>query len=440
MDRKRLRRIGALSLPIIGGMASQNVLNLVDIAMVGTLGDTALAAVGMASFANFMGQAFITGMAAGVQATAARRLGEGRADEVAIPLNGGLLLAIGLAIPLGLLLILSADTVFPYLNTDPEVIAIGVPYLVARLAGMPGVGSNFAFRGYWNGVNLSRLYLRTLLVMHASNIVLNYLLIFGALGFPELGAVGAGIGSTIATYIGTATYVFLGLRHAWPGGFLRRLPHRDELMKMLRLSVPAGLQQFMLATGYTVLFWIVGKVGTAELAAANVLLNLVLVGFLPSLGLGLASASLVGQALGQGDPDDAGRWGWDVSKVAMVVVALLGLPMLLIPELLLSLFLDSPDTIALATLPLRFSGATLAVDALGMVLLNSLIGAGATRTVMLVSVLCQWIIGLAGAYLVGPVLGLGLLGIWLTQIGYRFIQAAIYVVVWRRGSWRDIAV
>lgn len=202
---------------------------------IGTLGDAALAAVGMASFANFMCQAFITGMASGVQATASRQLGEGRSDEIAVPLNGGLLLALGLAIPWGILLIGMADTLFPLLNDDPAVIAIGVPYLVARLIGMPGVGSNFAFRGYWNGVNLSRLYLRTLLVMHASNIVLNYLLIFGAFGFSELGAVGAGVASTIATYI------YLGVRHAYPGGFLRRLPSLDEMKRMLKLSVPAGV-------------------------------------------------------------------------------------------------------------------------------------------------------------------------------------------------------
>ncbi|MFT4979692.1 MAG: MATE family multidrug resistance protein, partial [Myxococcota bacterium] len=166
MDRQRLHAIGIIALPIIGGMASQNVLNLVDTAMVGSLGNAALAAVGMGSFANFMAQAFITGMSAGVQATAARRLGEGRTDETAIPLNGGLLLAVGLAIPWALLLLSQASWLFPLLSDDPAVIAIGVPYFCARLVGMAGVGSNFAFRGYWNGVNLSGLYLRTLLVMH----------------------------------------------------------------------------------------------------------------------------------------------------------------------------------------------------------------------------------------------------------------------------------
>ena len=85
--RDRLTRILALAVPLIGGMISQNVLNLVDTAMVGVLGDAALAAVGMGSFLTFMGTSFLTGLSAGVQAIAARRLGEGRTSETAVALR-----------------------------------------------------------------------------------------------------------------------------------------------------------------------------------------------------------------------------------------------------------------------------------------------------------------------------------------------------------------
>ncbi|MCA9637524.1 MAG: hypothetical protein KC420_15965, partial [Myxococcales bacterium] len=104
MDRARTRKIITLALPVVGGMISQNILNLVDTAMVGTLGAASLAAVGMASFATFMSQAFIMALGAGVQAMAARRLGEGRRDEMAVPLNGGLLLALCLGVPVAVLM------------------------------------------------------------------------------------------------------------------------------------------------------------------------------------------------------------------------------------------------------------------------------------------------------------------------------------------------
>jgi multidrug resistance protein, MATE family len=445
--RDRDRRILTLALPIIGGMVSQNVLNLVDTAMVGSLGDAALAAVGTGGFANFLAIAFVTGLATGVQAMASRRKGEGRDDETAVPLNGALVLAALVSIPITLVLWFVVPVLFPLLNPDPEVVAGGVPYLRARILAMVAVGMNFSFRGYWNAVDLSRLYLRTLLVMHACNIFLNWVLIFGHLGMPELGAHGAGVASAIATYVGTAYYFGLGRRHAEHAGFLRGLPSRETFATIIRLALPNGLQQLSFAAGFTVLFWIIAQSGmaagrdpTSEVAAANVVINVTLVALLPGLGLGIASASLVGQALGRRDPEDARRWAWDVVRVAAVVMTLLGLPMLLLPDLILSAFLHDPATLALARGPLRLVGAMIVVDSVGMVLGNSLMGAGATRTVMAVSVATQWGFFLPVAYVVGVVLGHGLMGVWLMQVTYRAAAAVVMAVLWRRGKWASIDV
>ena len=437
LDERR-RRIFSIALPIIGGMVSQNVLNLVDTAMVGGLGDEALAAVGLGSFANFMSMAFITGMSAGVQAMSARRKGEGRESETAVPLNGGLLVAVLLAVPLSLLLIQAAPILFPLLIGDEAVQRLGVPYLQVRLAGMAFVGSNFAFRGYWNAVDLSRLYLRTILVMHATNILFNALLIYGLLGFPELGSTGAGVASTIATGVGTLTYFILGFRHARPNGFLRGLPDLATLKTMLKLAVPAGVQQLFFAAGFTALFWIVGKIGTPEVAAANVLINVTMVAILPGIGLGIAAGSLVGQALGRGDPVDAKRWGWEVVGVGALLMGLLGLPMVLLPDLVLAPFLHDANTLELARLPLQISGLTLVVDAMGLVLLNALMGAGAVRSTLAVSLGMQWGVGLPMAFLLGPTLGFGLVGAWASQVFYRVVQAGIFGVLWQRGSWASI--
>jgi putative MATE family efflux protein len=306
---------------------------------------------------------------------------------------------------------------------------------------------NFAFRGYWNGVNLSRLYLRTLIVMHTVNIFLNWVLIFGHLGAPALGAAGAGISNTISMYVGTITYFSLGLRHARGAGFLRGLPGREVYRTIARLAAPTGVQQFMFASGYTALFWILGHIGmhdtvhsTAEVAAANALVNVTLVAVLPGIGLGITAASLVGQALGRRDPDDAYRWGWDVVRVGVVVMGALGLPMLLVPDAILWPFLHDPETLELARAPLRLVGASIAIDAVGMVLMNALLGAGASRLSLVVSVTTQWIVFLPIAFLIGPVLGYGLFWIWLAQVGYRALSAAAFAMIWRRKSWISIQV
>ena len=429
-----------LALPIMGGMGSQNVMNLVDTAMVGSQGKAALAGVGLSSFVAFMSQAFIMGLSSGVQAMAARRLGEGRDTQTAIPLNGGLLLAVAFGLPVTLALFFVAPHLYPYLNDDANVIAEGVPYLQARLCAITAVGMNFAFRGYFNGVNQSQIYMRSLIVMHVCNLALNYTLIFGHFGAPALGATGAGVGTAIATYIGTLVYIVQSLRVARGRGFLSGLPDEATMKTMWRLSVPSGIRQVFFATGLTVLFWIVGKVGTTELAAANVMINLMLVAYLPGLGLGMAAASLVGQALGKGDRDDAAQWGWDVSKLGIGILGALGLPMLLVPELLLSAFIDDAATIAVGTLPLRVVGATIAIDGVGQVLQAAMLGAGDSRRVMVVAVSLQWLVFLPVAYAVGPWAGYGLLGIWIAQAVYRFLQAGLFSVMWRDGKWATVEV
>jgi multidrug resistance protein, MATE family len=421
-------------------MMSQNLLNLVDTAMVGHLGDAALAAVGLGGFVSFMSMAIVLGIAVGVQATAARRKGEGRYAEMAVALNAGLLVVFCVGPVLSAILYQLVPGFYPYLSSDPEVIAAGVPYLQIRILAIIFVASNFAFRGYWNAVDQSRLYMFTLLIMHACNISLNYVLIFGKFGFPELGTTGAGIGTAVSTAIGTATYIFLGFKYARGEGFFQKRPSRKDFGQIIRLSLPSGIQQFFFSAGMTAMYLIIGRIGTSELAAANVLLNITLVAMLPGMAFGLSSATLVGQALGRGDPADAKQWAWDVMKVALVLLGVMGIPMFLAPDLILGIFLHDPATLDLARAPMRLIGATMAVEATGIVMMHSLLGAGDVHRVMRISISYQWLFFLPAAYLVGPIMGYGLMGVWTLNIIYRTLLAGTFALLWRRGKWASIKI
>jgi putative MATE family efflux protein len=440
VDGPRLRRIMTLALPIIGGMVSQNILNLVDTAMVGTLGDAALAAVGLGGFANFMFMALILGVSTGVQVMSARRKGQGQLERMALPLNGGLFMVLLFAPLLTVVLYILLPDIYPWLNSDADVIEQGVPYLRWRLLAITVVGCNFAFRGYWNAVDLSRLYMGTLLVMHATNIFLNWVFIFGNLGAPAMGAAGAGLASAISTAIGLSIYIWLGLRHARHAGFLEGLPSSTDLLGLLKLSLPTGIQQLFFSTGFVILFWIIGQIGTRELAGASVLVNLLLVALLPGLGLGLAASTLVGQAMGRGEPEDAAQWGWDVTKVGALLMAVLGLPVVVFPDPIIGIFIHDSATLGVTRLPAQFMGATMALEGLGMIMMHSLLGAGDARRVMMISVGMQWIVFLPLAYVVGPVLGFGLLAIWVLQGTYRGIQAGILTRLWVKREWATIDV
>jgi putative MATE family efflux protein len=442
----RTREVWALALPIIGAMSSQNVLNLVDAAMVSHLGPAASAAVGLGSMVNFMAFSAITGLSTAVQAMAARRYGEGLLHETAIPLNGGILLSLLIGVPLSLLLMLCAARIFGALDHDPEVVRQGTIYLQCRLAGIAAIGINFSFRGYWSAVKKTVLYLCTLLGICCLNILLDWLLIFGKLGFPALGVKGAGLASVISAACGTLAYGAFGWAYARGAGFCAGLPSRRQLLDLLRIGVPSCVQQLLYSGGFVTLFWIVGRVGTDELAVSYVLVNITLTAVLPALGFGLASATFCGQALGRREVEDAYRWPWDVYRASWWVYAATALPMLLLAGPLLQLFFGSHDAgaggrlLAIGETPLRMIGPAVVLDGLGFVLMQSLLGVGASRIVMLISVGLQWGLFLPLAWLAGPVLLLGLLPIWGLMLCYRAAQTLAFIAVWRSRIWARVVL
>lgn len=437
-DRQRLCQILFLGLPIIGGMLSQSLINLVDAAMVGHLGEKALAGVGLGSYANFVAVSLIMGLGSAVQALVARRRGEGRLADEATPLNAGLALALLVGLPLGILCWLAAAPIIGLLTQDPEVAGIARDYFQWRVLAVAAVGLNFSFRGFWNGSHRSGMYLRILLGMHLFNAALSYCLIHGLLGLPRMGAEGSGLGTCIALYLGSLVYLLQTWRVARHGGFLRGKPRAIEFRVLLRLALPNSLQQFLFATGITLLFWIIAQLGSAELAVAHILINLTLLLILPAIGLGMAATTLVSHSLGEGNVDAAQRWGWEVVCIATVGLALLGIPYWLFPQAILGLFVNDPALIELGTWPLRLTGLGMVLDAASLVLTQALLGAGASRTVMAVSLGNQWLLFLPLAYLLGPVLGCGLLAIWALYMLQRGFASLLFALMWQRRDWARI--
>ena len=421
-------------------MTSQNILNLVDTAMVGMLGNASLAAVGVGSFVTFMSVAFFQGFASSVQAIAARRLGEGRQDLSARPLNGALVVAVVLGLPVSYILYHLAPQIMGLLLSDKKVLEIGIPYYQLRALGVVAVGANFAFRGFWNGTDRSRLYMGTLWFMHACNLVLNYVLIFGKFGAPAMGAAGAALGTTISLYLGTFTYIVLAWTKARPDGFMNGLPSLKTYQNLLKLLLPSGTQQFLFAAGMTVLTYIVGLVGTDELAITNVLVNLLLVALLIEISFGIAAGALAGQALGAEKPEEAEAWVASVVQFAMLTTLPLCLLALAFPDLMLRLFIHDPATLEMARTPLRLVALVLPFDVFGMVYLNALQGVGDQKRVMMVVVGTQWLFFLPAAFLAGPHLGYGLVGIWAVHLVYRGVQAGLMTMLWRKGDWMNLRV
>jgi MATE family multidrug resistance protein len=434
-------RIFTIGLPIMGGMISNVVLGLVDTAMVGTLGNAALGAVGLSSFMAFIYLGLFFGFSIAVQAMVSRRKGEKKLEQCGLYLSGALLLIVTLAPLASLILYVSIPYLFPLINSDPEVVSIGVDYIRWLILQAVFVGFIHANTGFWNGIGLTRVYIGSLLTMHAVNVFLNYVFIFGKFGAPEMGAEGAGFATALASVLGAFLYLRLGLKFGKPYGYMQKMPNMDDIRGIVRLAVPAGLQQLLDILALTITYSIVGLIGTMELACYSVLLNLISLVGLPAWGLGTAGATLVGQALGEKNIEDAANWAWDVIKIGVVAMAIIGMPFWIAPELILSIWIHDEATLQLAKLPTQILGIMITINGIGYMLATMLNGAGDIRRVTLVNLITQWMILVPGAYLFGIQLGYGLIGIWLThQFAYRAGHALIFTYFWRQGKWSRIIV
>ena len=274
--------------------------------------------------------------------------------------------------------------------------------------------------------------------MHTINIILNYALIFGHFGMPELGTLGAGIGTTVSVALGTLYYHYLASKHTKEYGYLSQLARWPTIRGILKISIPSALQQLFFAGGFTALFWIIGMVGTHQLAAVNAITNVMLVGILPCIALGIGAATLVGQSLGRKDPQNAYVWGWDVAKMAIIFAIGLGIIFYIFTDPIMGIFLKEQEALELAHWPFKLSALIIVIDAVGLVFLNALNGAGSTKSTLYVSIISQWILFLPVAWYLGPYLGKSLTIIWVAYSVYRVLQTGAFVWLWQRRSWSRI--
>lgn len=434
----RLKTVLFLAAPILATMITQNMMGLIDIAMIGRLGDSAQAALGVGSTLFFLLMALVIGVSAGVQTVVARRIGEGKEATVAMLLNAGICLAVGIALVSLVIGYLVFPLLFPLINSEPVVIDYGLRYLRALLPCIIFAGFGMAFGGYWTGIGKPKYNLYAILVQLACNVLFNYALIFGHFGMPRLETAGAGIGTTLAACVGVLVQFSFALRFARERGFLKGLPPRSEIRALCRMSIPTSIQQFLVFLGILVFIRIVGLIGVRELAVFTVVTNILMTLLLFANGLGIASTTLVGNAMGRKRFDNAKQWGWEISILAGIILVVFGSFAFVFAEPILQGFIKEPATIAAGIVPFRIIIMSAWVECMGRVLGFSLVGAGAAATVLKITFINQWILRLPLYWLIGVHWEKGLVGIFFTASVMYILQTGIFVKIWQKDKWAQI--
>lgn len=438
ISKQRLKVILDLALPLTVGLSSSLIMVVINLAFVGSLGTAAVAAVGLAGFTYAILCALLNGVTPAVQAVVSRRIGAGSTEPKCLPLNAGLAISLAVGICLTGTCYWFVDEYFAWISSDPAVAKAGVPYLQFLILGMTFSSFASAFQGFWAGLGRTRAYMFNIIFCNALNVLLCYAFVYGRLGFPPMGTMGAGLATMVAVMVSSLSYfliTFLGYRHE---GFLTARPDKALIVRMLRIGIPSIFEAAFFAIGFLVFYWIVGRMSTADLAAVNVLTRVSFLTDLFAMALGTTAITLVSRSLGAGDPEGAERWGWDVAKIGVISITVFCLPLIVAPDYCLSFFLADPKIREIANLPMQLTGLFLGVASLIYIFAVTLISVGDGKRVLIVSFLCQWAIFLPGVWIVGVYMKGGLLGITLVQLVYGAIATSLIVAIWHQGRWKTI--
>jgi MATE family multidrug resistance protein len=437
-----LRQVFLLVLPIAVGQMSTALASLVDVAMIGHLGANAVAAVGFGGLAFWVTVSLTAGIETAVQTLTARRQGEGRPEATGPILSEALRLSLLIGGTLGCGLALLAPTLLTLLHGDSTVRELGASYLSARALSLFFVMGVAAFRGFYNGTSRPRSHLRVALVILAIQVGLNAVLIYGHLGFPRLGVLGVGLSGAVASGIGLALFVILA-RTDREHGIFKRAAEREERrqlrISLVRLGLPSGLQWALSWIAMLVFLYLAGLVGVVEAGASYLLIQVASIVTLAANSFGFASASLVSQSLGRKQSEKAYRWGSVTARLAAGVLGSVGVGLALFREPLLSLLSADTDIVTVAEPVLLAYGLFAGLDAFGLVIIFSLIGAGAVRLVMSWNLIGMWLICLPVAWVLGVQASGGILGLWSGLFASRLLVALVMSFHFYRRRWASSA-
>lgn len=433
------RALLILGVPLIGGHLAQFAIQVTDTIMLGWYDVESLAAVVLAG--SFFFTLFIMGagfaFAVMPMVAAASENGEGDAQIRRVTRMGIWITLIYSA--LAMVPLLFAERFLLAIGQPPEVVAEAGRYLsIAAWGILPGLGV-MVLKSYLSAMERTQVVLWVTILAALVNAGVNYLLIFGSFGFPELGVRGAAIASLsvqIVSLLGLAVYAVRNFpEHALFQRFWR--PDWPAFWQVFRLGWPISLTNLSEVGLFTFSAVMVGWIGTIPLAAHGIALQCASATFLVHLGLSNACTIRAGKALGRKDYDHLKR-GAQVSVVMSIVFAIVTIAGFLTwPEELLGLFIDpedprKPEILAIGVGLMVMAALFQLADGLQVIAHGLLRGVQDTRVPMIISAIAYWPVGITTGYVLGFTLGYGAIGVWAGLV-FGLLVAAI-LLMWR--FWR----
>jgi MATE family multidrug resistance protein len=368
------------------------------------------------------------------------RIGPALWQGVYVSLLGGLVIVC--AIPF-------AEPVFRLVGHSPLVQQNEVEYFRILCLGGGAYSASYALSGFFSGRGKTWPVLWVNVATTVVNLVLDYALIFGHWGFPELGIRGAGIATVVAGVFSLLMFFALlcsgsnnDTFHTIKGWRLER----DLFVRLLRYGFPSGVQFFLEMAGFTAFVLLVGRLGIASLAATNIAFNINTLAFMPMIGCGIAVSVLVGQYLGGDNPDRAQSAVYSGFHLTLAYMLSIAAAYVLVPDVFVAPFALRADPAGFSEIYgysiilLRFVAVYSVFDTMNIVFCSAIKGAGDTRYVMLITVILSVFVFILPVYLAVVVFELGLMVAWIFATAYIISLGFIFYLRFLGGKWKAMRV
>lgn len=350
------RRVFDLAWPVIGENFLETMLGIVDTLMVAQLGTAAIAGVGTSLQVMFFIIAALSALSVGSNVLVAQAFGARKLADASRLARQTILWSVLLSVPLALLGFFFAAPVIGIFGVEPDVAQIGVEYLQVTMATVVVIIVLFIGGGALRGVGDSQTPMRVTALANIVNIFLTYALIFGVAGLPGMGAVGSAWGSFLSRLLAMALLLRVmwrgkqGVSIAGPGSWL---PDVQVAASVLRIGVPAALEQLLTSAAFTIMTMIVASLGTTALAAHRIAFNALSLSFLPGFGFGIAATALVGQSVGAQEPEEGAAATSIASWWAVLWMAMMGAISFVFATPIMRLFSQDAEVVRLGVAAIR---------------------------------------------------------------------------------------
>ncbi len=413
-----------LAYPVMLGMIGHTLVGLVDNIMVGQLGTAELAAVSLGNSFVFIAMSLGIGFSTAITPLVAEADGENNIEKGKQAFNHGIFLCTILGIVLfGLILL--AKPLMHHMSQPEEVVVLAMPYLDLVAFSLIPLIMFQGFKQFTDGLSQTKYAMWATILANIINVVLNYLLIFGKFGFPEMGIVGAAIGTLISRIV-MVVFIWGFLKSKkkfkpYVERFSFKKIQKTILRKIMSLGFPSALQMLFEVAVFTAAIWLSGALGKNPQAANQIALNLSSMTFMIAMGLGVVAMIRVGNQKGLKNFKDLRRIALSIFLLVFlldVVFATLffifntQLPRFYVDEHDLINQLDNFEVIAIASKLLLVASVFQISDGVQVVVLGALRGLQDVKIPTLITFIAYWIIGFPISYFLGQEQAFGSVGIW----------------------------